>query len=34
MPITSFEPSIRLCESEWETGNEGAEMIGTIPVGH
>ncbi len=34
MPITSFEPSIRLCESEWEVGNEGAEMGGTIPMRH
>lgn len=26
MPTTSFEPSIRLYESEWEDGDEVADM--------
>lgn len=34
MPTTSFEPSIRLYESEWEDVDEVAEIVGTSPTRH
>ena len=32
MPTTSFKPSIRLYESEWEAADDVAEIVGTTPT--